>query len=333
MGSIPTVGSIMKIKDPIYGNFEIKEPVLTELINSPSLERLKKIEQYGLPKDLYLFPGFSRFEHCLGVMLIIRKLSGALEEQIAGLLHDVSHTAFSHIIDWVVGDSEKENFQDKNHKKFILSSEIPKILKKYDFDTNKIIKLKQYKLLERKTPELCADRVDYALREFYYWLDPNIVKICVRSLAVKKERIIFKNIKIARLFAINFLKLQSMHWGGKDTVIRYFLFSQILKIALNKKILKRKDFYSDDLGILDKLKSSKDLQIKKIFTLLSRSLNLRFNPKKPFMFMRKKFRYVDPMFLRNGKVYKLSKIDPSFKELLEVEQRINKEGVKINFPI
>jgi HD superfamily phosphohydrolase len=34
-------------------------------------------------------------------MLLVRRLGASLEEQIAALLHDVSHTAFSHVIDSV----------------------------------------------------------------------------------------------------------------------------------------------------------------------------------------------------------------------------------------
>ena len=37
----------MKIEEIIYGSFEIKEPILVNLINSKPLQRLKRIEQYG----------------------------------------------------------------------------------------------------------------------------------------------------------------------------------------------------------------------------------------------------------------------------------------------
>lgn len=47
----------------------------------------------------------------MGVMLLIKKLNGSIEEQIAGWIHDISHTAFSHLIDYVF-DSEGEDHHE-----------------------------------------------------------------------------------------------------------------------------------------------------------------------------------------------------------------------------
>ena len=58
----------MNIHDRIYGEFKITEPVLTELIESPAIQRLKGIHQFGMPQRYYPYPGFSRYEHSVGVM-------------------------------------------------------------------------------------------------------------------------------------------------------------------------------------------------------------------------------------------------------------------------
>lgn len=39
-------------------------------------------------------------------MLLNRQLDASMEEQIVALLHDVSHTAFSHVIDYVFDDHD-----------------------------------------------------------------------------------------------------------------------------------------------------------------------------------------------------------------------------------
>jgi len=37
----------MKYTDRVYGNFTIEEPVVLELLHSPTLQRLKEIDQIG----------------------------------------------------------------------------------------------------------------------------------------------------------------------------------------------------------------------------------------------------------------------------------------------
>lgn len=205
----------MIIKDKIYGEVKIKEPVLIELLNSPSVLRLKKISQFGIPDKYYHLKNFHRYEHSVGVMILLKKLGATLEEQIAGLLHDVSVLAFSHVADWVFGSGSKgiEDYHDSIHERFVKKTEIPKILKEFDFDIDRILNEKNFTLLERKAPDLCADRVDYALREFKYWLNPKIVKSCIKELVNYSGEIVFSNQKAALNFAVNYLVLQTKHWS------------------------------------------------------------------------------------------------------------------------
>lgn len=90
----------MLVNDEIYGEYEV-EAVLQDLIQSKPVQRLKGIHQGGASYLVNPKWNVTRYEHSMGVMLLIRRLGGSIEEQIAGLLHDVSHTAFSHVIDFV----------------------------------------------------------------------------------------------------------------------------------------------------------------------------------------------------------------------------------------
>ena len=161
----------MKLDDRVYGKEEIKEQVLIDLISCKSVQRLRGLAQYGLPDRYYHKKNFSRYEHSIGVMIFLRQLGAYLNEQIAGLLHDVSHTSFSHIGDWIFGTTKEENFQDLNHEKFLSDSDIPRILLLYNINPSYISKIDNFKLLERKRPELCADRIDFSLREIFYRFD------------------------------------------------------------------------------------------------------------------------------------------------------------------
>src|SRR3989344_4030056 len=103
----------MTISDPLYGQVEISERVLIDLIKTPAFLRLKNITQAGVPQQYNSLKVYSRYEHSIGAMLLLRKLGADLEEQVAGLLHDISHLAFSHVADWLFGSYHNEDYQDK----------------------------------------------------------------------------------------------------------------------------------------------------------------------------------------------------------------------------
>ncbi|MBI2547305.1 MAG: HD domain-containing protein [Candidatus Aenigmarchaeota archaeon] len=322
----------MKINDVVYESVEVNEPVLIALIESKPLQRLKNIEQYGIPKEYYLFPGFSRYDHCVGAMLLLRKLGASLEEQVAGLLHDVSHTAFSHVIDWVIGDPDKEDFQDKTHKEMISKSEIPEILSKFGFDMS-VTDIEKYSLLESELPNLCADRVDYALKEFHYWTNPEIVKLCLDSLRIYDGKMVFSSKAAAEAFGRNFMRCQMEHWGSTDTVVRYHLFSKLLKIGLDEKIIFMEDFYHDDSHVIGKLKAGKNLEINKMLNILSSKKTLLPNEDAPQTIKKKKFRYVDPEYVENDMLHRLSEADERYKDFLVEQRKINDKGVNVNLSI
>src|SRR3989344_5134266 len=221
----------MRINDNIYGDFEINESVLIDLINSPSMQRLKKISQFGMPDEYYFMKGYSRYDHCVGVMLLLRKLGADLKEQIAGLLHDVSHTAFSHVIDWVIGDPLKENYQDEVFAQFIENSEIPNILDKYNFNYKEICKLDNFSLLENELPNICADRVDYSLREIIDFETLSNFKTILDSLINHRGKIVFNSVNAAEIFGMDFARCQREHWAGAQAKARYHVLAGVLKNA------------------------------------------------------------------------------------------------------
>ena len=156
----------MIISDVLYGEFEV-DPVVEELIVSKSVQRLKGIHQNGASYLINENWNVTRFDHSVGVMLLIKKLGGSVEEQIAGLLHDVSHTAFSHVIDYVF-DNSNESYHEEIFSSVVKNSDIPAILAKYGYNYEDILlDDSKWTLLERSAPELCADRVDYTLRDMY----------------------------------------------------------------------------------------------------------------------------------------------------------------------
>jgi HD superfamily phosphohydrolase len=318
----------MLIKDLIYGNVEITEPVLVELISSKALDRIKKVSQYGLPDKFYYKKNYSRFDHCLGVMILLRNLGASVEEQIAGLLHDVSHSSFSHIADWVFGEGAKgnENYQDEQHENFVKRTEIPEILEKYGFDLDRILDEKNFSLLENKIPDICADRIDYALRELAMEGDVEKAKKIYKSLENYQGKIIFQNYEDAFLFAEEFLELHLTAWGYEDAVVRCDLFSRAFKMAIDAGLIHTQDFWEEDEEtLISKLENSDD---KEILELLKRLESKDFKSKRGEI-VHRKFRYVDPFFLKDGRMTRLIEVNSGFKEKIAKEMKENEKGVLV----
>lgn len=313
----------MLIKDRIYGNFQISEPVILELLKSKPLLRLREISQLGVPDKYNYVRGFSRYEHSVGVMLVLKMLDASLEEQVAGLLHDVSHTAFSHIIDWVLGQGKTENFQDNRHIDFITKSEIASILARYGYNPKNISDLQSFKLLDREIPDLCADRIDYALRQ----LPPSTVKKTLGGLTTLNGKIMFRSKDLALAFAESFLQLEINDWSGFEGASRYQLFADVLKRAIALKMIKIEDFFGDEEMILKRVESGGDKAIKRDLSLLRRKSLSGLPLSKERVY--RKFRYIDPEYVGRNKLQRVSKTVPKFAKKIKEAREENEKGILV----
>jgi len=315
----------MLIQDRVYGEYIIEEPILLELIASRAFERLKGINQYGVPDEYFYVPNFSRYEHCIGVMILLRTLGATLEEQIAGLLHDVSHTAFSHTVDWVIGSNAKENYADSQHRFYLQKTGLDKIIQKYGYNFDRIADCHQFSLLEQEIPDLCADRVDYALREFTFNLPKQEIDTCLKNLVNYKGKIVCKNYEAALWFGETFLWHQINRWGCFEGISRYRWFAKALKYAVDDGTITLEDFWGDDKSVMEKVKQSSNPEIHKILkTLENKSLShLEISTE----VTHKKFRYVDPLFIQGENLIRLSEQNAEFKEKLEQARIENNKGM------
>jgi deoxynucleoside triphosphate triphosphohydrolase SAMHD1 len=105
-------GDSKSVKDAVWGMIEL-QPSEVVVIDSPPIQRLRRIRQLGLSFLTYPTAGYSRFEHTLGALHQSERMlravglrSGDLKSQVmstlrvvrlASLLHDVGHLPLSHI--------------------------------------------------------------------------------------------------------------------------------------------------------------------------------------------------------------------------------------------
>jgi len=318
----------MEIKDRVYGAEQINKPVLIDLINSKFIQRLKGVFQLGMPPEYYHRKGFTRYEHSVGVWILLKRLGAKLKQQISGLLHDGSHTAFSHVIDWVVGDPTKEDYQDQIHLKAIKNSDVPKILSKYGLDYKEISKIENFSLLEKEAPDLCADRIDYTLRELQ--IEGKSISKLLFDLTVKDNEIVFKNRGSAEFFGNEYMRLQNEHWAGNEARARYYILANVLREAMQKKIISLEDLVNgQDYEIMRLLEKKGNREILRGLNLLKNNLELEETSDERGIVLEKKFRYVDPKILINGNLKRLSDISLEYRTLLDSEKQNSKSYKRI----
>ena len=321
----------MIIKNPIYGTFEIHEKQLIDLILSGAMQRLKFISQQGLTRRMLpeSHPFFSRYDHSVGVMLLLRKLGASLEEQTAGLLHDASHTTFSHVVDGFLGDPSKESYQDDVHSSYIAGPWLSGLLSEYNIDPARISDFRNFSLLDKELPDLCADRLDYTLESAIMLYYPEAQKLA-DSLIVKDSEIIFNSKETASSFGRMYMEFQQELWASDVIAIKYFFFAKLLKLAIEKKVLKEEDLYTDDEYAMRKLEGSSDEEISRYLSFLYSEPKFKHNEISPQYIIRKKFRYVDPKYLENGKVLRLSENDYEYKSIIDAERKRLEDGIKVD---
>ena len=317
----------MKYLDQVYGENEISEPVILEIIASPEMQRLKGVDQAGYFEPY--FPGVkhTRFEHSMGVYLLLKKYSAPLEEQIAGLIHDVSHPAFSHAGDYYFssGSGAEQSHQDNSFEGYVRKSSLPGILAKYDFDLEYILDDKNFPLEENELPDLCADRIDYSLREMlvYGTASRDEVEYLLSHLKVEDKKWIFDDFESAQKYANHFKKLNENYFCGIKTALMFRTVGDYIKYSLEKKYISVADLYTTDEEVLEKI-SQHLKEDEKLQYLLDRMDNKIKYKDDPNDFEEKvvcKSRIVDPLCRYEGGIKRVSEINPDWQKVIQEEMK------------
>jgi uncharacterized protein len=173
---------VAEIRDPVHGYIRMTE-VEKELIDSPFVQRLRRIHQ--LAGSYLVYPGatHTRFEHVIGTMHVAGLTADVLagesemnpdlvqEVRIAALLHDVGHGPFSHMYEEVLEGKSHEEISQR----VILETSIRDILDRYGFSPKKMSefavgrqKAREPFLNEIIAGSLSADMMDYLPRDSYF---------------------------------------------------------------------------------------------------------------------------------------------------------------------
>ncbi len=320
--------------DTFYGPIEVEEPVILELIDSPIFQRLKNIHQYGIAYYTTHREEYSRYDHSIGVFAILRVNNSSIEEQIAGLLHDVSHTAFSHVGDWVFGkENQDKDYQDDILPFFLKESGLADILNKYNFTIEQILpKEELFPSLENRLPNLCADRIDYNTQGAYYQgliTHEEAVSI-FNNLRFINNRWVSNDPSLMKKITLFSLFMTEDCWGSPTNYLTSRWLADAILRAIDLGCISYTDFhYGTDQEIWDKLTLQKD-------PIIVEKMKMIMNPQDYFSIIndiseadyivKSKFRGINPWVLSESEYRRLTEVDGLLAEKYEETKRIISKG-------
>lgn len=308
-----------------WGTVTIDDPSLLEIINNPAMQRLKKIDQAGPVAYIGLLPSFTRFDHSIGVLALLQdKAAAPFNERVAGLLHDASHTAFSHVGDQIFHQADAEHaYQDLIHLEFLSIVNVNEVTEKFGVTLAELDPDRpEYQALEQSLPELCADRIEYLLHTAYklYYLSKEELSEIFESLYFENGRWFFKDQQQAEKFGALSVHFTKEIYGASWNCGVYALFAELLKEAVTEGLITEDNIrYGKDLEIISNIETNGSPVLK------AKLSNLKENPLTLFVvttnkemadtWITPKFRGVDPWVQgEDGSFRRLTALSPSYCE-------------------
>lgn len=308
-------------RDPLWGAISLEKPVIQALVWSGPVQRLKGIAQAGA--SAYLFPekaAITRFDHSLGVMHALFCLGTTLEEQIAGLLHDIPHTAFSHTVDTAFPSAEY-NYHEQFHRDVVMRSEIPAILDEHNIRLEAALEPERFPLLEQPLPALCADRLDYTLRDRHAsgHITSSEAKEYLTHLIPGPHGIAHADVDSALWFATHFAEANRTSWTSPDEAGAYWALGNAIRRAVELGSLGKRELFATDAEVMARLTEIADPEIAAYLRLLEPGTRFFVVTEGgPYFETQMKQRVIDPLVHQPGTLEPelLSRLSPLYAQML-----------------
>ena len=163
------------IKDSVHDHIEV-EGVAAALLDTPPVQRLRRISQLGTVTYVYPSANHTRFEHSIGVAHLADRaldhlgIEGQQAERAraAALLHDIGHTPYSHNIEELVHRHTGKYHDDVGD--LLASGPVARVLSEHGLNPDAVAGLVagEGQLGQIVSGELDVDRMDYLVRDAHH---------------------------------------------------------------------------------------------------------------------------------------------------------------------
>jgi HD superfamily phosphohydrolase len=163
------------IKDSVHDHIEV-HGVAEDLLDTPAVQRLRRIRQLGTVDLVYPSANHTRFEHSLGVYHLANRalvhlgIEGQQAERVraAALLHDIGHCPYSHNVEGLVYRRTGKYHDDIAD--LVDEGPVARTLADHGLNPDRIASLVagEGELGQLVSGELDVDRMDYLVRDAHH---------------------------------------------------------------------------------------------------------------------------------------------------------------------
>lgn len=258
---------------------------------------------------------YSRYEHSLGVGLIVWHFTRHPAQALAGLFHDIATPVFSHVIDFLKGDSVNQEATEEGTLTMIEQSpEICAILKGMGLTADQVGDYHRYPIADNRAPMLSADRLEYTLKDgiSYHFCTKEMAEECYRDLIVTTNEygapeLTFQTEALAVQFAMTALQCGRVYASSEDRYAMQLLSEQIAA-AIADHVICEEDLYTTEAAVIQKLMEDTSAQKRwQEYCALS-TIRVSDCPLEGGLWrsVHTKKRYINPLTVHSGRVDRFS---------------------------
>ena len=238
---------------------------LREFADTPPMQRLKDVgmncgcEYTSFPLFANLRP-YSRYDHSVGVALIVWHFTGSIEQTLAGLFHDVTTPVFAHVVDFLNGDHLRQESTEAGVAECLAASpEICELLCRYGIALEAVCDYHRYPVADNDAPALAADRLEYTLGNLwnYGFADLDQLRAVYEDLTAGtngegETELVFRTAETAEWFARMALKTSRVYIADEDRFAMQAL-ADLLCTSVERGTVCYEDLWGREQEVLSRL--------------------------------------------------------------------------------
>jgi HD superfamily phosphohydrolase len=292
--------------------YEMEMPsFIKPYLETEEMQRLKGIDMNcGMNyTSIPFFQGidpYTRYTHSIGAAMIIYHFTKDKKQTLSGLFHDIATPAFSHVIDFLHGDALKqESTEDKTEEILSASGEIRSRLAEDGIALSEVSNYHLYPIADNDSPMLSSDRLEYTfsasidyrsgMAEQYQSIYDDIA-VGINEYGC--EELVLRHADKAEALASAALK-NGMVFSSQEDRCCMQLLAELIKEAIQRKILQERDLYTTEEKVIAKLENSSMNSQWHQFQSIDHVI-VSTEPKEGWIQIAAKKRYIDPYCSETG---------------------------------